>query len=306
MAPLLEPPVHPSASRVPTSCSSQLPNHDHSDPVSFTDKPLCRNYVLGVLSNCDTRCSLSFCWSTPRGREPQFYTDFNGHSIMKSPGGDISPDLENPRSLSMKFRLQSLGDWVGYAVVIRSLCGAINISRRTSFYLLLGSRGIDVKEVDSMRVIHPDQVNRFVKYGSTLNGVLMCKGNNVLGPLSVPFGPASVFSDLALRAAFTGATVSRNRLVLCCGGIATSTIKFELDSAEVQGVPFESIVVSLVFVCGLPTRKLCLIYCGPGWPSMPLLPNDIPLGMVCSYGGIYPHSGVPCYEWEILAAFQYA
>ncbi|KAL2573283.1 hypothetical protein AAZV13_17G116500 [Glycine max] len=102
-------------------------------------------------------CGLRSCWSkSPRFRESNHYseieglplilqhvseTDLNGHRNMRHIGGEISPTLETPRSLSMKFRPKSFSDLVGHNVIGKSLLGAISTGRISSFYLFHGPRG---------------------------------------------------------------------------------------------------------------------------------------------------------------------
>ncbi|XP_061361449.1 protein STICHEL-like 2 [Gastrolobium bilobum] len=163
-------------------------------------------------------CGISCCWSkSPKFRESNHYseaedlplilqhvneTDFHGHGSMRNIGGEISPTLETPRSLSLKFRPKSFCDLVGQNMVGRSLLGAISRGRITSFYLFHGPRGTgktsasrifaaalncltleeqrpcgvcrecvlffsgrskDVKEVDSLRINRADKVKSLVK-----------------------------------------------------------------------------------------------------------------------------------------------
>ncbi|KAL2346986.1 hypothetical protein Fmac_000986 [Flemingia macrophylla] len=171
-----------------------------------------------VLDHIDNGCGVSCCWSkSPRFRGSNLYgeiedrplishhvdeTDLHAHRSMRLNGGGISPNLESPRSLSMKFRPKSFSDLVGQNVVVRSLLGAISRGRVTSFYLFHGPRGTgktsasrifaaalnclsveeqrpcglcrecamffsgrskDVKEVDSVRINRTDQVKSLVK-----------------------------------------------------------------------------------------------------------------------------------------------
>ena len=163
-------------------------------------------------------CGISCCWSkSPRFRESNHYsevedlplllqqvneTDLYGHRSMRHFGGAGSPNLETPRSLSMKFRPKSFSDLVGQNVVGRSLLGAISSGRITSFYLFHGPRGTgktsasrifaaalnclsleeqrpcgmcrecvlyfsgrskDVKEVDSLKINQADKVKSLIK-----------------------------------------------------------------------------------------------------------------------------------------------
>ncbi|KAJ1413250.1 P-loop containing nucleoside triphosphate hydrolase [Sesbania bispinosa] len=163
-------------------------------------------------------CGISCCWSkSPRFRESNHYsetedlplilqhvneTDHHGHKSMRHIGGEISPTLETPRSLSMKFKPKSFSDLVGQNVVGKSLLGAIYRGRIALFYLFHGPRGTgktsasrifaaalnclsleeqrpcglcrecvvffsgrskDVKEVDSLRINHVDKVKSLVK-----------------------------------------------------------------------------------------------------------------------------------------------
>ncbi|KAK7302185.1 hypothetical protein RJT34_13067 [Clitoria ternatea] len=133
-------------------------------------------------------------------------TELHGHRSMKHNGDGINPSLETPRSLSMKFKPKSFSDLVGQNMVVRSLLGAICRGRITSFYLFHGPRGTgktsasrifaaalnclsaemqrpcglcrecimffsgrskDVKEVDSVRINHADQVKSLVKNACT-------------------------------------------------------------------------------------------------------------------------------------------
>jgi DNA polymerase III gamma/tau subunit len=68
-------------------------------------------------------------------------TNLHGHRNVRHNGGEISPNLETPRMLSMKFRPKSFGDLVGQDVVVRSLLNAISSGKITSFYLFHGPRG---------------------------------------------------------------------------------------------------------------------------------------------------------------------
>ncbi|XP_020235756.1 protein STICHEL-like 2 [Cajanus cajan] len=179
------------------------------------------NQDVDVLDHNDNGCGVSCCWSkSPRFRGSNLYgeiedrplislrvdeTDLHAHRSMRHNGGGISPNLETPRSLSMKFRPKSFCDLVGQNVVVRSLLGAISRGRVTSFYLFHGPRGtgktsasrifaaalnclsveeqrpcglcrecvmffsgkcIDVKEVDSVRINRQDQVKSLIKNAS--------------------------------------------------------------------------------------------------------------------------------------------
>lgn len=102
-------------------------------------------------------CGLRSCWSkSPRFRGSDHYpeveglplilqhvneTDLNGYRNTRNIGGEISPTMETPRSLSMKFRPKSFSDLVGQNVIGKSLLGAISIGRISSFYLFHGPRG---------------------------------------------------------------------------------------------------------------------------------------------------------------------
>ncbi|TKY55291.1 STICHEL 2 protein [Spatholobus suberectus] len=163
-------------------------------------------------------CGIRCCWSkSPRFRESNHYSeieglplilqhvnekDLNGHRSMRHIGGEISPTLETPRSLSMKFRPKSFSDLVGQNVIGKSLLGAISRERISSFYLFHGPRGTgktsasrifaaalnclspveqkpcglcrecvlffsgrrkNVKEVDSLRINRTDKVKSLVK-----------------------------------------------------------------------------------------------------------------------------------------------
>ncbi|PNX77150.1 DNA polymerase III subunit gamma/tau, partial [Trifolium pratense] len=163
-------------------------------------------------------CGISCCWSkSPRFKESNYYsemedlplmlqhgneTDLRGHKSMRHIGGEISPTLETPRSLSIKFKPKSFDDLVGQNVVGKSLLGAIYRGRIASFYLFHGPRGTgktsasrifaaalnclsyeekkpcgccrecvlffsgrskDVKEVDSLRINRSDKAKSLVK-----------------------------------------------------------------------------------------------------------------------------------------------
>ncbi|KAL2639267.1 hypothetical protein AAZX31_06G166600 [Glycine max] len=179
------------------------------------------NQDVDVLDNNDDGCGISCCWSkSPRFRESNLYgeiedrplishrvdeTDLDAHRSMRHNGGGISPTLETPRSLSMKFRPKSFSDLVGQNVVVRSLLAAISRGRITSFYLFYGPRGTgktstsrmfaaalnclsvvekrpcglcrecvllfsgrnkDVKEVDSVTINRAEQVKSLIKNAS--------------------------------------------------------------------------------------------------------------------------------------------
>jgi len=133
-------------------------------------------------------------------------TDLHGHRNVRHNGGKSSPNLETPRALSMKFRPLSFDDLVGQDMVVKSLLAALSSRRITSFYLFHGPRGTgktsasrifacalncisnkkqrpcglcrecllffsgrskDVKEVDSVRINHIDQVKSLVKNACT-------------------------------------------------------------------------------------------------------------------------------------------
>ncbi|KAJ7964195.1 putative CRINKLY4 related 3 [Quillaja saponaria] len=135
--------------------------------------------------------------------------------------------------------------------------------------------------------------------GLTINGVLVCKGNNDSGQLDVPFSSASEFTGLALGANFTCAIRQRNGLVACWGG----TNRFEFDSDVILNVSFETIVAGLNFVCGLTTRNLSASCWGPGWSDKlnlnggHLLRKVIPGPCVessCSSCGVYLNSEELC------------
>jgi len=168
-------------------------------------------------------CGISCCWSkSPRFRDANYYsemedlplmlqhdneTDLHGQKSMRHIiGSEISPTLETPRSLSMKFRPKSFNDLVGQNMVGKSLLGAISRGRIASFYLFHGPRGTgktsasrifaaalnclsleerrpcglcsecvlffsgrskDVKEVDSLRINRPDKAKSLVKNACT-------------------------------------------------------------------------------------------------------------------------------------------
>ncbi|KOM32727.1 hypothetical protein LR48_Vigan01g228300 [Vigna angularis] len=102
-------------------------------------------------------CGLRSCWSkSPRFRESNHYseieglplilqhaneTDLNGRRNIGHISGEISPNMETPRSLSVKFRPKSFDDLVGQNVIGKSLLGAICRGRIASFYLFHGPRG---------------------------------------------------------------------------------------------------------------------------------------------------------------------
>ena len=136
--------------------------------------------------------------------------------------------------------------------------------------------------------------------GLTLDGVLVCKGNNGSGQLGAPLSSSpSQFSGLALGADFTCAIRRRNGLVLCWGGGAN---RFEFGGGDVS---FESIVAGLDFVCGVTTRNLSVMCWGPGWSNGKVnFTSELPLGMVlpgpcvkgsCDSCGSYPNSDVLCH-----------
>ncbi|XP_029127405.1 protein STICHEL-like 2 isoform X2 [Cajanus cajan] len=173
---------------------------------------------VDVLDN-SLGCGLRSCWlKSPRFRESNHYseiedlplilhrvneTDLSGHRNMRHIGGETSPTLETPRSLSMKFKPKSFSDLVGQNVIGKSLLGAISRGRISSFYLFHGPRGTgktsasrifaaalnclspleqkpcdlcrecvlffsgrskNVKEVDSLRINRADKVKSLVKH----------------------------------------------------------------------------------------------------------------------------------------------
>ncbi|XP_057435667.1 protein STICHEL-like 2 isoform X2 [Lotus japonicus] len=209
------------------------------------------NQDFDVLDNNDNGCGISFCWSkSPRFRESNLYskiedrplilhqvddTDLHGDRNMRHDGGDISPTLETPRSLSMKFRPNSFSDLVGQNVVVRSLLGAISRGMIASFYLFHGPRGTgktsasrifaaalnclsvegqkpcglcrecvlffsgrskEVKEVDSVRINRTDQVKSLVK-------------NACIPPISSRF-KVFIIDECQLLKAETWASLSNN------------------------------------------------------------------------------------------------
>ncbi|KAI4336259.1 hypothetical protein L6164_014805 [Bauhinia variegata] len=115
------------------------------------------NQDVDPVDNIHQGCGISCCWSkSPRFRESGLYSDFEdrplisqhideidlyGHRSMRHISGEISPSLETPRSLTLKFRPKSFSDLVGQNVVARSLLGAISMGRIMSFYLFHGPRG---------------------------------------------------------------------------------------------------------------------------------------------------------------------
>lgn len=136
--------------------------------------------------------------------------------------------------------------------------------------------------------------------GLTLNGVLVCKGeNNDSGKLNVPFNSGSVFKGIALGKDFTCGIRTKNGFVLCWGSF--------FGNDAMQGVSFESIVAGLDFVCGLSTNNLSLI-CGYAKPH--LHSNVyVPLGMIlpspcvkdsCNSCGVYPNSDFLCYGFGTI------
>ncbi|CAI8583192.1 unnamed protein product [Vicia faba] len=176
------------------------------------------NQDFDVQDNSDNGCGLSYCWSkSPRFIESDNYCEAEDLPLVlhcvedmelqerrsaRHSGGEVSPNLETPRMLSMKFRPKLFDDLVGQDVVVRSLLGAISSGRITSFYLFHGPRGTgktsasrifasalnclsvgeqrpcglcrecvlffsgrskDVKVVDSVKINQTDQVKSLVK-----------------------------------------------------------------------------------------------------------------------------------------------
>lgn len=179
------------------------------------------NQDVDVVDNDLHGCGISCCWSkSPRFRESNLYSDIEGrpliswhgdetsiyeHKSIRHIDGEVSPSMETPRSLSMKFRPKSFSDLVGQNVVARSLLGAISKGRITSFYLFHGPRGTgktsasrifaaalnclsleeerpcglcrecvsffsgrnkDIREVDSVRINRVDKIKSLVKNAS--------------------------------------------------------------------------------------------------------------------------------------------
>lgn len=188
------------------------------DALSAYSSSMNMNQDVDIVDNNHHGCGISCCWSkSPRFRGSNIYSDIEdrplitwhtdetasyGHKGTRHIGGEISPNLETPRSLSMKFRPKSFNDLVGQNVVARSLLGAISKGRITSFYIFHGPRGTgktsasrifaaalnclsleeerpcgvcrecvlffsgrckDVKEVDSVRINRIDKVKSLVQ-----------------------------------------------------------------------------------------------------------------------------------------------
>ncbi|KAM1205155.1 hypothetical protein ACFX2G_006091 [Malus domestica] len=132
--------------------------------------------------------------------------------------------------------------------------------------------------------------------GLSMNGTLVCRGNNDFGQLNVPSSTSTFqFSGLALGANFTCAIRRKNGFVVCWGGRNI----FEYDSVVITNVSFELISAGLNFVCGVTTSNLSVICWGPGWSSSH---DNLPLGMIipgpCVQGPctscVYPNSETLC------------
>ncbi|KAL1333668.1 hypothetical protein HN51_062544 [Arachis hypogaea] len=205
----------------PSEATGDTVSHVGSPHLSFGDALSAHSASVRITQDALDNlhgCGISCCWSkSPRFRESNHYsevedlplllqqaneTDLYGCRSTRNVGGGDSPNLETPRSLSMKFKPKSFGDLVGQNVVGRSLMGAISSGRITSFYLFHGPRGTgktsasrifsaalnclslevqrpcgmckecislfsgrskDVKEVDSLRINHVDKVKSLIK-----------------------------------------------------------------------------------------------------------------------------------------------
>lgn len=189
-----------------------------SDALSSHGTSLYANEEVDAVERNRPSCEVSCCWTrTPRfrGDNHSFNVDdypllnknvdesgFYEQRSMRQTGNETSPQPENPRSLSQKFRPKSFDELVGQNVVTRSLLGAISRGRITSFYLFHGPRGTgktsasrvfaaalnclshedhrpcglccecvlffsgrsrDVKEVDSVRINRRDRVRSLIK-----------------------------------------------------------------------------------------------------------------------------------------------
>ncbi|KAK7330579.1 hypothetical protein VNO77_24775 [Canavalia gladiata] len=138
------------ASHVGSKC---LSIHDAFSAHSASEHTSQDVDVLDNHHGCGIRC----CWSkSPRFRETNNYSqienlplilqhvnepDLHQRRNMGHIGGEVSPTMETPRSLSMKFRPKSFSDLVGQDVLGKSLLGAICRGRISSFYLFHGPRG---------------------------------------------------------------------------------------------------------------------------------------------------------------------
>lgn len=138
--------------------------------------------------------------------------------------------------------------------------------------------------------------------GLTINGTLVCRGNNDSAQLNVPSTSAFEFSGLALGANFTCAIKRRNGLVQCWGGRDI----LEIQRNVTENTSFELIAAGLGFICGLVTSNLSIVCWGPGWSNSQ---NDLPLGVIlpgpcvqseCSTCGSYPDSQILCRGSRII------
>ncbi|KAI4343668.1 hypothetical protein L6164_010989 [Bauhinia variegata] len=147
--------------------SSQLGRIEH---LKLTRKSLCKNrgkpsegdaaninQDVDAVDNIHQGCGISCCWSrSPRFRESGLYSgiedrplisqhmddfDIYGNISMRNISGEISQNLETPKSLTLKFRPKSFRDLVGQNAAAKSLLGAITMGRIMSFYLFHGPRG---------------------------------------------------------------------------------------------------------------------------------------------------------------------
>lgn len=136
--------------------------------------------------------------------------------------------------------------------------------------------------------------------GLNINGVLICKGNNNFGQITVPSNSPYQYFQLALGDSYTCATLRSNGTVICWGGNG------DYSSESTNGVFFETIVAGLNFTCGLTTNNFSIICWGPGWRSnfsQISLPKILPgpcVQMLCSGCGIYPESQTLCSGSKVI------
>ncbi|KAI3993458.1 hypothetical protein MKX01_002471 [Papaver californicum] len=138
--------------------------------------------------------------------------------------------------------------------------------------------------------------------GFSINGSLICNGNNGSGQLNFPSSlnssPDLESSSLALGLNHSCAITKLNGSVVCWGGNGGAT------GNVTQGISFESLVAGSNFTCGLTTANLFVICWGAGF-SMNTTTNSsngLPLPKIipgpCTQSlcrcGVYPDSDTLC------------
>ncbi|CAN6469812.1 unnamed protein product [Victoria cruziana] len=136
--------------------------------------------------------------------------------------------------------------------------------------------------------------------GMTVDGALICQGNNDSGQLNAPHGPPFSFSGLALGRNWSCAIRNSNGTTVCWGG--------GFPRSYPNDTSFESIVSGDDFVCGLTTAQLSVVCWGPNKfnparaiPLPQIIPGRCTQPAECQCGP-YPDSENLCSASQIICA----